>query len=67
MRMRMQETWPKRKPILILYSEESEAGCVMDVSEAVKRDVVRRVELKTLPTLAMTRTRWGCQESRHPR
>ena len=32
---------------MLLYTEESEAGCVMDVSEAVKRDVVRRVELKT--------------------
>ena len=65
--MRMQETWSKRKPTLTLkpkqhYSKESEAGGMMGVSEAVRRDVVRRVELKT-----MTRTRWGCQESGHPR
>ena len=48
----MQKTWPKRKPTLTLKPkqscpEESEAGGMMGVSEAVKRDVVRRVELKT--------------------
>lgn len=64
MRMRMQETWPKRKPTLsqsCCALKKARRG-MMGVSEAVRRDVVRRVELKT-----MTRTRWGCQESGHPR